>query len=74
MAERMRKFLKSRLIGQDEAVDDIANLFVSKAVRTNDDRRPLMTLFLNGTSGVGKSMVCELIGEFLNNEPSIKKT
>ena len=74
MVERMRKYVKAKVIGQDEAVDQIMDLFVARAVRTEDDRRPLMSVFLNGTSGVGKTMIFECIGEFLNNEPIIRKT
>lgn len=74
MVEELRSFLREKLIGQNEAIDEIVNLFVSRAVRTDDDRRPFMSVFLNGTSGVGKTLIFELIHEFLNDHPSIRKS
>lgn len=59
--EEMRTFLKARLIGQNEAIDEISNLFIARAVRSSDDRRPFMSVFLNGTSGVGKTLLFELV-------------
>ena len=66
MIEEMRAYLKARMIGQNSAIDEICNLFVARSVRTKDDRRPFLSVFLNGTSGVGKSLLFELIWQFLN--------
>lgn len=74
MLVEMKKFLLSRLIGQNEAIEEIMNLFAARAVRSPDDRRPFMSLFLNGTSGVGKTLIFELIGEFLNSDKGYGRT
>jgi ATP-dependent Clp protease ATP-binding subunit ClpB len=61
----MKQFLHERLIGQDEAIEEICSLFVARSVRTEDDKRPFLSVFLNGPSGVGKTLIFELIWEFL---------
>lgn len=61
MVERMRIFLNENLLGQEDAVREVCDLFIARSVRSEDDRRPFMTVFLNGPSGVGKTMLFELV-------------
>ncbi|MDD2891485.1 MAG: hypothetical protein PHQ95_00800 [Candidatus Gracilibacteria bacterium] len=72
MIERMRDYLFQNLLGQQEAINEVCDLFIARSVRSNSDRRPFMTVFLNGTSGVGKTLMFELIGNFLAQEEERK--
>ncbi len=62
---QMAEFLKSRIIGQDEAV-----LAVSRAVKTarvglKDPRRPIGSFLFLGPTGVGKTELAKALAEFM---------
>ncbi len=61
----MNEFLKSRIIGQDEAV-----LAVSRAVKTarvglKDPKRPIGSFLFLGPTGVGKTELAKALAEFM---------
>ena len=62
---QMAEFIKSRLIGQDEAV-----LAVSRAVKTarvglKDPKRPIGSFLFLGPTGVGKTELAKALAEFM---------
>jgi ATP-dependent Clp protease ATP-binding subunit ClpA len=62
---QMAEFLKSRIIGQDEAV-----LAVSRAVKTarvglKDPKRPIGSFLFLGPTGVGKTELAKALAEFM---------
>ncbi len=62
---QMAEFIKSRIIGQDEAV-----LAVSRAVKTarvglKDPKRPIGSFLFLGPTGVGKTELAKALAEFM---------
>ena len=52
---RLRETLASRVVGQDEAVRQVAEAVVRGRTGVNDPRRPLAVFFFLGPTGVGKT-------------------
>jgi ATP-dependent Clp protease ATP-binding subunit ClpC len=66
---KMEGILKSRVIGQDDAVTRI-----SKAIRRNklglrDKDKPIGTFICVGKSGSGKTLLTKVIAEYIFNDP-----
>lgn len=57
--QALSTYLKSKIIGQDEAIETICNAIKLKSVGFTQ----IMTLFFIGPTGVGKSEVSKLLGD-----------
>ena len=53
--EPLARVLKSRVIGQDEAIDSLICSFSRLIASLQDPSRPLLTALLLGPTGVGKT-------------------
>lgn len=60
-------YLKNRVLGQEEAVDEIAGVLVASHAGLSDESRPLGSFLLLGPSGVGKTETAKAITQFLFN-------
>ena len=59
----LRKYIKERIYGHDDAIDTIAqNLYMNYTAANNEKRRSMLLI---GPTGVGKSRTFELAGEYL---------
>jgi len=61
----LNDFLKSRIFGQDEAIDALCNYIAVQVSGYRNQNRPLGIILLAGPSGVGKTETVELIAEYL---------
>ena len=61
----MRQDLKSRVIGQDEAVDKIVKAIQRNRVGLKDPNKPIGTFMFLGPTGVGKTHLAKKLAEFL---------
>ncbi|MCX6082005.1 MAG: ATP-dependent Clp protease ATP-binding subunit [Chloroflexi bacterium] len=61
----LEAFLKSRLIGQDNAVEIVSQRLMMAHAGLNRRRGPLAVLLFLGPSGVGKTELARLLTEFL---------
>ncbi|MCQ2334242.1 MAG: ATP-dependent Clp protease ATP-binding subunit [Paludibacteraceae bacterium] len=59
----MATVLKSRVIGQDEAVDVIAKAIQRSRLGLKDPNRPIGTFFFLGSTGVGKTHLAQCLAE-----------
>ena len=57
--------LKSRIIGQDAAIDTLARSIRRAQAGLNDPNRPLGVFMLLGPSGVGKTALCKVLSASL---------
>ena len=65
---KMEEFLHSRLIGQDEAVNKIANAIRLSRSGLRDNKRPIGSFLFLGPTGVGKTELGKTLAEFLFND------
>ena len=61
MEERLRR----RIVGQDEAVDAVANAVRRARAGMKDPRRPIGSFLFLGPTGVGKTELARALAEFL---------
>lgn len=61
----MEDVLKKRVIGQDHAVELIANAIRRSRVGLNDESRPIGSFIFMGPTGVGKTELAKTLAEFL---------
>jgi ATP-dependent Clp protease ATP-binding subunit ClpC len=61
----MRDVLKSKVIGQDEAVEKIVKAIQRNRVGLKDPNKPIGTLMFLGPTGVGKTHLAKKLAEFL---------
>ncbi len=61
----MEKVLHKRLIGQNEAVDAVANAIRRSRSGLSDPNRPVGSFLFLGPTGVGKTELCKSLAEFL---------
>lgn len=61
-----RSFLRSRIIGQDEAIEAIIGALDKNEVRSRKNNRPIACMALLGPTGVGKTETAKAIAEMLN--------
>ena len=64
----MEDFLHKRLIGQDEAVQKIANAIRLSRSGLRDSKRPIGSFLFLGPTGVGKTELGKTLAEFLFND------
>ena len=65
----MEEVLKTRIIGQDEAVDKISNTVRRSRSGLGDPNRPIGSLLFLGPTGVGKTHMARTLAWFLFNDP-----
>lgn len=61
--------IKSRVIGQDRVVDEVAKGFKVAAAGINDDDKPVRSMIFLGPTGVGKTQLAKTLSEELAVEP-----
>ena len=62
---RMEDALHERVIGQNEAVDAVANAIRRSRAGLSDPKRPNGSFLFLGPTGVGKTELCKALAEFL---------
>ena len=62
---RMEENLHQRVIGQNEAVEAIANAIRRSRAGLSDPNRPIGSFMFLGPTGVGKTELCKAVAEFL---------
>ncbi len=62
---QMEKHLHSRVIGQNEAIDAIANAIRRSRAGLSDPDRPIGSFLFLGPTGVGKTESCKALANFL---------
>ena len=61
----MEEFLHKRVIGQNEAVDAVANAIRRSRAGLSDPNRPIGSFLFLGPTGVGKTELCKALASFL---------
>ncbi|MFC2029782.1 ATP-dependent Clp protease ATP-binding subunit [Chloroflexota bacterium] len=61
----MEEHLHERIVGQDEAIDAIADAIRRARSGLKDPRRPIGSFILLGSSGVGKTELAKALAEFM---------
>ena len=61
----MSEELKSKVVGQDEAIDKIAKAIRRNRVGLKDPNRPIGSFMFLGSTGVGKTLLAKRLAEFL---------
>ena len=61
----MEKFLTDRVIGQDEAVTAVSRAVRRASAGLKDPKRPIGVFMFLGPTGVGKTYLAEMLGEFM---------
>ena len=61
----MDKYLRERVIGQDEAVQAVGKAVRRARAGLKDPKRPIGTFMFLGPTGVGKTYMAEMLGEFM---------
>jgi ATP-dependent Clp protease ATP-binding subunit ClpB len=64
---RMESVLKTRIVGQDEAVQKIADAIKRSRAGISDPHRPVGSFLFLGPTGVGKTELTKSLAEFLFN-------
>ncbi len=62
---RMQKSLQNKIIGQDDAIEQITNAVLRARTGVADPNRPLGSFILLGPTGVGKTELAKTLAEFL---------
>jgi ATP-dependent Clp protease ATP-binding subunit ClpB len=62
---RMEEFLHERVIGQNQAVDAVANAIRRSRAGLGDPNKPIGSFLLLGPTGVGKTELCKALTEFM---------
>jgi ATP-dependent Clp protease ATP-binding subunit ClpB len=70
--EKMEAELKARVIGQDSAIERVANVIRRNRAGIGDPNRPIGSFIFLGPTGVGKTELTKALGQFMfNDEKSI---
>ncbi len=67
---RMERELKSKVIGQDDAIEQITNAVLRARTGVADPNRPLGSFIFLGSTGVGKTELARSLAEFLFDDAS----
>ena len=62
---KMKERLKSRIIGQDEAIDKVVRAIQRNRAGLKDPNRPIGTFLFFGPTGVGKTQLAKCLAEYL---------
>lgn len=65
---RLEKELKKRVIGQDQAIEKIANVIRRSRAGVSDPGKPIGSFIFLGPTGVGKTELTKALAEFLFND------
>lgn len=66
---RMEEALKDHIVGQDEAIQAIADAVKRSRVGISDPNRPIGSFMFLGPTGVGKTELARQLAEFMFNDP-----
>ena len=64
-AEQLERGLHKRIVGQDEAIEQIINVYQTYLARLNSPGRPIANFLFLGPTGTGKTRVVEATAESL---------
>ncbi len=64
-AEQLERGLHKRIVGQDEAIEQIINVYQTYLARLNNPGRPIANFLFLGPTGTGKTRVVEATAESL---------
>jgi DNA polymerase III delta prime subunit len=67
--DETRKWFRSRVIGQQEAVDLVVDLLATVKAALNRPRKPIASLLFIGPTGVGKTEMAKTLATFLFGGP-----
>ncbi|MGH6628858.1 MAG: AAA family ATPase, partial [Burkholderiales bacterium] len=62
---KMEDRLKARVVGQDQAIESVANAVRRARAGLQDPNRPIGSFIFLGPTGVGKTELCRALAEFL---------
>lgn len=62
---RMEEVLKQRVVGQDEAVEKVANAVKRSRAGISDPNRPIGSFIFLGSTGVGKTELAKALAQFM---------
>ena len=66
--QKLNDQLRQRVIGQDHALEILANAIQTSRAGLADERRPVGSFFFLGPTGTGKTELAKAIAEFLFND------
>lgn len=66
---RMADILKQRVVGQDEAIEQVVHAIQLHRTGLADPRKPIGSFLFLGPTGVGKTEVAKTLAEYLFNDP-----
>ena len=66
---RMESVLHARVIGQNEAVEAVANAIRRSRAGLSDPNKPIGSFLFLGPTGVGKTELCKTLANFLFDDP-----
>ena len=61
----MEQYLKEKVVGQSEAVEAVARAVRRASAGLKDPKRPIGVFMFLGPTGVGKTYMAEMLGEFM---------
>ncbi len=67
---KMEEFLRSRVVGQDEALVAVSNAVRRSRAGLQDANRPIGSFLFLGPTGVGKTELCKALAEFIFDDES----
>lgn len=65
---RMEETIKSKIVGQDEAVKEISDTIKRSRAGIGDPQRPIGSFIFLGPTGVGKTELTKALAEFMFND------
>ena len=67
-AEQLERGLHKRIVGQDEAIEQILNVYQTYLARLNSPGRPIANFLFLGPTGTGKTRLVEATAESLSGD------
>lgn len=67
---RMEDYMKSRVVGQDEAVEVVSDIIRRSRAGLAEENRPSGSFLFLGPTGVGKTEMCKTLAHFLFDDES----
>lgn len=64
----LERHLKERIVGQDEAIEEVVSALKRSQVGLNDPQRPLGVFLFAGASGVGKTYLAKELHKYLYDD------
>jgi ATP-dependent Clp protease ATP-binding subunit ClpB len=68
---KIEQELHRRVVGQDEAIEAVANSIRRSRAGLSDEKRPVGSFLFLGTTGVGKTELAKALAEYLFNDESL---